>query len=170
MVADPVRLPQFDEMIEWLRDRDIQALLWIAPWVMDGERSEAIERSFHVPVSRLYLPNAILIDFTNADAVEWWAERFRPFIETGIAGFELERGEEKPPDGQVFRGSHHDGTPYREGHNAYPSWFACAASGVGTRFSARYGLCTRSCTTNSSTTSTPSPTRRTSGERRSFAR
>jgi alpha-D-xyloside xylohydrolase len=130
MSVDENRLPDFDEMIDWLDARGIRTLLWISPWVMDGQRDDAVEHGYHVPVTIPYLPEAALIDFTNLQATAWWKNQVAPFVERGIAGFKLDRGEEKPPDGQLFRGSYADETPYREGHNAYPLWFARTASEV----------------------------------------
>jgi len=127
MAFDDARLPGFEAMIDWLDEWGVASLLWIGPWVMDGQRDEAIEREYHVPLTLPYLPNAALIDFTDPDAAAWWKEELVPLFETGIDGFKLDRGEEKPPDGQLFRGAYHDGTDYREGHNAYPLWFARAA-------------------------------------------
>ncbi len=127
MTFDDVRLPRFEPMIDWLSRKGIASLLWLGPWVMDGQRDIAVEQGYHVPLTIPYLPNAALIDFTNPDAVAWWKEELAPLFEAGIAGFKLDRGEEKPPDGQLFRGAYHDGTDYREGHNAYPLWFAEAA-------------------------------------------
>jgi len=127
MAFDDVRLPEFEGMIDWLDGEGVASLLWLGPWVMDGQRDEAVERGYHVSLTLPYLPNAALIDFTNPDASAWWKEELVPLFEAGIDGFKLDRGEEKPPDGQLFRGAYHDGTDYREGHNAYPLWFAKTA-------------------------------------------
>ena len=127
MEFDDARLPDIEGMVDWLDGRGIASLLWLGPWVMDDQHDVAIERGYHVPVTIPYLPNAALIDFTHPDAVAWWQAELRPLFDLGFAGFKLDRGEEKPPDGQVFRGAYFDGTPYREGHNAYPLWFAEAA-------------------------------------------
>jgi len=124
MTFDDARFPEFEPMIDWLSRKGIASLLWLGPWVMDGQRDTAVEQGYHVPLTIPYLPNAALIDFTNPDAVAWWKGELAPLLEGGIAGFKLDRGEEKPPDGQLFRGAYHDGTDYREGHNAYPLWFA----------------------------------------------
>lgn len=125
---DPSRLPSFSEMTDWLRGRGIHTLLWVAPWVMDEQRDAALAAGYHVRQTFPYLPEAALIDFTYPDAVEWWIGEITPLFDTGISGFKLDRGEEKPPDGQIFQGTYHDGTSYREGHNAYPLWFARTAA------------------------------------------
>ncbi len=127
MTFDGARFPEFESMIAWLREEGIATLLWVGPWVMDEQRDTAIERGYDVSLTLPYLPNAALIDFTNPDAVAWWKGELAPLLEAGISGFKLDRGEEKPPDGQLFRGAYRDGTDYREGHNAYPLWFAEAA-------------------------------------------
>lgn len=131
MRIDAARFPHFDEMVRWLDGRGISTLLWLGPWVMDGQREVAVSNGFDVSPTFPYLPNAALIDFTNPDAVRWWSDQLAPLLDSGIAGFKLDRGEEKPPDGQVFRGAYADGTSYREGHNAYPLWFAQAAFQAG---------------------------------------
>ena len=127
MRFDTDRLPGFSEMVGWLDDRGIETLLWLGPWVMDRQRDVAVEHGYDVTLTLPYLPNAALIDFTDPLALDWWIGQLEPLFETGISGFKLDRGEEKPPDGQLFRGSYADGTSYREGHNAYPLWFAEAA-------------------------------------------
>jgi alpha-D-xyloside xylohydrolase len=134
MRVDDLRYPAFGEMVDWLEERGIDTLLWIGPWGMDEQRSAAVANGYDVPLTLPYRADAALIDFTNPDAVAWWADELRPLLETGIAGFKLDRGEEKPPDGQLFRGTYFDGTNYREGHNAYPLWFAEAAYAAGQTF------------------------------------
>jgi len=127
MAFDEVRLPGFAGMVDWLDSRRVSTLLWLGPWVMDGQRDEAVSRGYDVALTIPYLTNAALLDFTSPDVLDWWVEQLEPLFETGISGFKLDRGEEKPPDGQLFRGFYADGTSYREGHNAYPLWFAEAA-------------------------------------------
>jgi alpha-D-xyloside xylohydrolase len=124
---DEARLPQAKEMIQWLAGRGIKTLLWVGPWVLGALKEEALARGYDVKSTIPYLPQATLIDFTNAEAVSFWQEALCERIDDGIAGFKLDRGEEKTPDGMLFRGTYHDGTSYREGHNLYPFWFANAA-------------------------------------------
>ena len=127
MTSDEARFPEFGAMVDWLGKREVATLLWLGPWVMDRQRDEAVERGYHVSPTIPYLPDAALIDFTDPDAVAWWKGQLTSLLQTGISGFKLDRGEEKPPDGQLFRGAYHDGTDFRAGHNAYPLWFASAA-------------------------------------------
>jgi len=127
MQPDPERFPQFDEMLSWLRERGIRPILWVGPWVMDDQRDALVARDYHVPPSIPYLTQAMLIDFTNPEAAAWWQDELIERIGRGLAGFKLDRGEEKTPDGMLFRGAYANGTSYREGHNVYPLWFTEAA-------------------------------------------
>jgi len=139
MLFDEHRLPAFTDMIDWLDGRGIASLLWLGPWVMDGQREEAMALGYDVRPTIPYLPGAALLDFTNPEVVAWWKAELKPVFATGVAGFKLDRGEEKTPDGQVFRGSYFDGTSYREGHNAYPLWFAQTAYEAGIEAGQRTG-------------------------------
>ncbi|MCX7843998.1 MAG: hypothetical protein N2507_01310 [Candidatus Bipolaricaulota bacterium] len=127
---DPQRFPHAGAMVRWLREKGIMPVLWVGPWLLDGLRREAEARGFTVRRVVPFPPGAALLDFTHPQAVAWWQEKLRPLVELGIAGFKLDRGEESTPDGLLLRGSYHDGTDYRAGHNLYPLWFAQAARGV----------------------------------------
>ena len=128
MTFDDARFPRFGDMVSWLASRDIRTLLWLGPWVLDGQREHAVASGYDVTLTFPYLPEAVLLDFTNPEALAWWSDELLPLFNVGIAGFKLDRGEEKPADGQILQGEYWDGTSYREGHNAYPLWFATAAS------------------------------------------
>lgn len=130
LAFDPARLPNAPEMIAWLEEKGIKTVLWAAPWVMNPVRREARALGFTVRGAVPFLPSASLIDFTDPRAVLWWQDQLLPRIEDGIVGLKLDRADEKVPDGRIFRGSYADGTSYREGHNAYPAWFAEAAAGA----------------------------------------
>jgi len=130
---DPRRFPEAEAMIRWLRAKGIQPVLWIGPWLLDDLRREAEALGFTVERIVPFPPQAAILDFTHPAAVAWWQAKLRPLVEMGIAGFKLDRGEENTPDGFLLRGTYHDGTDYRAGHNLYPFWFAQAARGVFTQ-------------------------------------
>lgn len=127
---DPERFPVAPEMVAWLKGRGVQPILWLGPWVLDEWRAEALRRGHHVAKRVPYPPWAALVDFTSPEATAWWQGLLRPLLDLGIAGFKLDRGDEDVPDGLFLSGSYANGMSYREGHNAYPLWFAQAAHGA----------------------------------------
>ncbi len=127
---DPVRLPRAREMIAWMEKRGVHTMLWVAPWLTGELRRGARQAGFTVRGAVPWLWRASLIDFTDAQARQWWQELLAERVADGIVGFKLDRADEKVPDGILFRGTYADGTSYREGHNAYPAWFAEAAAGA----------------------------------------
>ncbi|HRS13874.1 MAG TPA: glycoside hydrolase family 31 protein [Candidatus Bipolaricaulis sp.] len=127
---DPERFPNAEAMLAWMKGRGARPILWLGPWVLDALRAEAVAQGYHVRKRIPYPPRAALLDFTSRDATAWWQGLLAPLLDLGIAGFKLDRGDEDVPDGLLFSGSYADGTSYREGHNAYPLWFARAAAGA----------------------------------------
>lgn len=130
LAFDPERFPNAPELIAWLRERGVQPILWLGPWVLDELRAEAVQLGHHVRSRIPYPPRAALLDFTSPEATAWWQRLLSFLLDLGIAGFKLDRGDEDVPDGLLFAGVYADGTSYREGHNAYPLWFAHAAHGA----------------------------------------
>jgi alpha-glucosidase (family GH31 glycosyl hydrolase) len=128
---DENRLPQPVQMIRWLKDRDIRFMLWIAPWAVGDMYGEAIDKGYTVDPQLPFADSAgTLIDMTNPEAVSWWQDAMQPRIADGVVGFKCDRGEEKVPDGQLVDGTYFDGTPYRQGRNQFPTWYARAVHGA----------------------------------------
>ena len=123
---DETRLPNPQSMISWLDDKGIKFMLWIAPWAVGQMAKEAEEKGYVVEDALGFPTDAPLLDLSNQDAVEWWQEHLAKLIGQGVAGFKLDRGDEKPPDGKLISGFYDDGTSYRQGHNAFPTWYAKA--------------------------------------------
>lgn len=127
---DENRLPQPVEMLQWLGSKDTEFMLWLAPWVMGDMRQESVDLGYDVPNTISSPFNAELIDMTNPEAVAWWQDHLMARIADGVRGFKLDRGEERVPDGLFVVGEYDDGTSYREGHNAFPRWYAAAVQGA----------------------------------------
>ncbi|RJO64107.1 MAG: glycoside hydrolase family 31 protein [Myxococcales bacterium] len=128
---DEQRLPQPVEMIDWLAGKDIRFMLWVAPWAAGEMAGEAVELSYTVDNPIPSSPfEAKLLDLTNEAAVTWWQDHIIPRIQDGVAGFKLDRGEEKAPDGEFFTGVYDNGMSYREVKNAFPRYYAAAVHGA----------------------------------------
>ena len=115
---DPERLPEFEEMVEWITSKEIRFLLWTAPWAYGEMRDEAADLGYLAPGS------GKVIDFTNPDAIDWLASSYQHLLDTGVSGFKLDRGEEVVPSGpgDVY----FDGRIGREIHNDFPRLYAKA--------------------------------------------
>jgi len=128
---DEERLPQPLDLLDWLDSRNVKFMLWIAPWAMGEMALEAETLGYAVVNQNPTDPfNAKLLDLSNPEAVAWWQDHLMERINEGVAGFKLDRGDEKVPDGVIFSGTYSDGTDYRPGRNKYPYWYAKAVQGA----------------------------------------
>lgn len=129
---DNERLPNNLNMIKWLDGRGVKFMLWIAPWIMGPKTLPVAEENGYVlkdlPLS--WPLDAEFLDLTNPNAVSWWQDLLVDRIKDGVAGFKLDRGEEKNPDGIITAGTYYDGRSYREAHNQYVALYAQAVNGA----------------------------------------
>jgi alpha-glucosidase (family GH31 glycosyl hydrolase) len=127
-------------MVEALHASDVKVLLWQIPLIPtdrgEGEQVEAdaqalVRGGFAVQEADgsphhnrgWWFPGALLPDFTNPDAVDWWLAKRRYLVdEIGVDGFKTDGGEH--PWGYDLR--YADGTRGDETNNRFPVLYAQA--------------------------------------------
>lgn len=125
-LIDEKRLPNFEQMIGWLNQNDVELMLWIGPFVMGEMANVAEERGYDLKSSIWKDSRQVLMDFTNEEAVKWWGENGPgKLAKMGVKGYKLDRA-----DGEKLTDSLHletsIGTTYRENFNDYPRQYVKA--------------------------------------------
>ena len=125
---DPVRLPNFPQMIQWLNQRGMQMLLWIAPFFQGEMEREALAKGYNLAGQPPQRNNYPMVDMTNPAAKAYWQEGLAKLFRLGVAAYKLDRGEEDIPESGPFKVF--DGRSIRENRNAYPPMYLKAAYDV----------------------------------------
>ncbi|MBI5528044.1 MAG: glycoside hydrolase family 31 protein [Deltaproteobacteria bacterium] len=126
---DELRFPNFKRMIEHIHERGMKFILWICPWAVGDLEDEATEKGYIIENPFAGDPGKLL-DLSNPEVVDWWQAHLLDVLADGVDGFKLDRGDEKPPDGEFVKGKYSDGMDFREGHNRYPLLYAKAVRGA----------------------------------------
>jgi alpha-glucosidase (family GH31 glycosyl hydrolase) len=135
---DHGRFPDPTAMVERLHELGVKVLLWQIPLVPtdrdpDGQvaidAATMIERGYCVrdddgsPYRNRgwWFPGALLVDWTNPDAADWWLEKRRYLLDdVGVDGFKTDGGEHAWGDELRY----HDGSRGDVSNNRYPLWYA----------------------------------------------
>ncbi|KYQ57032.1 hypothetical protein ALC60_04020 [Trachymyrmex zeteki] len=100
---DPVKFPDVSALTKLLNDKGFRVTLWIHPFInrnCESAYSTALNNDYfvknldgNVQMSWWQGSDAATIDFTNADAVNWWTERVWRLQGLGINSFKFDAGE-----------------------------------------------------------------------------
>jgi alpha-glucosidase (family GH31 glycosyl hydrolase) len=129
---DPKRLPNFAQMVKWLNERQMQMMLWIAPFFQGKMEQEALAKGYNL-AGQAPLPNNYpMVDMTNPAARAYWQEGVAKLLKLGVAVFKLDRGEENIPESGPYKVF--DGRSIRENRNAYPPMYLKAAYDIARKY------------------------------------
>jgi 1,3-alpha-isomaltosidase len=133
---DDDRFPDPTSMVERLHELGVKVLLWQIPLVPTDRNGPAavdaatmVERGYCVRESDgspyrnrgWWFPNALLVDWTNPEAADWWLAKRRYLLDDiGVDGFKTDGGEHAWGDELRY----HDGSRGDSSNNRYPLWYA----------------------------------------------
>jgi alpha-D-xyloside xylohydrolase len=120
---DPRAFPDPPGMLKRLKERGLRVCVWINPYIAQRSAlfAEGMARGYLVRrpdgdiwQSDQWQAGMALVDFTNPQAREWYAEKLRALLEMGVDCFKSDFGERIPTDVAWF-----DGADPQRMHNFY---------------------------------------------------
>ncbi|WP_203568050.1 alpha-xylosidase [Aestuariimicrobium ganziense] len=120
---DPVTFPDPEGLLRKLHDRGLKVSVWINPYI--ARRSalfdEGVEHGYLVTRADgsvwqwdMWQAGMALVDFTNPDACQWYADKLKGLLDQGVDCFKTDFGERIPTE-VVW----HDGSDPHRMHNWY---------------------------------------------------
>lgn len=112
---DLKQFPKPAEMLERLhKDKLLKTCVWINPYI--GQRSKLFDEGVandyfilnkdgSVFQCDMWQPGMAIVDFTNPEACEWYAEKLRALCEMGVDCFKTDFGERIPTDVVYYNGA-----------------------------------------------------------------
>jgi alpha-glucosidase (family GH31 glycosyl hydrolase) len=136
---DDGRFPDPRTMVARLHDLGVRVLLWQIPLVPTDREDPAVAADLAMMLERGYcvrdedgspyrnrgwwFPGALLVDWTNPDAADWWLAKRRYLLDdVGVDGFKTDGGEHAWGDDLRY----HDGSRGDVSNNLYPLRYAQA--------------------------------------------
>ncbi|WP_042352422.1 alpha-xylosidase [Bacillus massiliigorillae] len=120
---DRNNFPDPEGMIQRLKAKGLKICVWINPYIAQKSKlfDEAVEKGYLIKKANgdvwqwdLWQSGMGIVDFTNEDACEWYANLLRDLVDMGVDSFKTDFGERIPTDVVYADGS----DPYRM-HNYY---------------------------------------------------
>ncbi|WP_100407358.1 alpha-xylosidase [Bacillus solitudinis] len=115
--------PEPEEMLRRLKDKGLKICVWINPYIAQRSHlfDEALEKGYFVKKENgdvwqwdLWQPGMGIVDFTNPDASQWFAEKLEKLVDMGVDSFKTDFGERIPTDVVYY-----DGSDPKKMHNYY---------------------------------------------------
>jgi alpha-D-xyloside xylohydrolase len=115
--------PDPEGMLTRLKERGLKICVWINPYIAQASHlfDEGLEKGYLLKRPNgdvwqwdKWQPGMALVDFTNPEACEWYADHLRRLVDMGVDSFKTDFGERIPTD--VI---YHDGSDPEKMHNYY---------------------------------------------------